>query len=153
MTHVSGYLRHDSWSSDVYHLRVFMMSSEKVSKALCITLSVLTKSQFQQHQEEQLPSAEPGFGVPQVEEGRKGGRRGKMPLPPTWDESEEHPPWLPSAPWKIDGDPDYVPGDGKHWKTIREALADFDNDTIDGWKDEIQTQLLVVRFSNILRKE
>ena len=84
--------------------------------------------------------------MPEENEKRRGRQGRKTPLPPVWDESEERPPWLPSAPWKIDGDPEYVPGDGKHWKRIRQVLVDFDNDTIEAWKDEIQTQLLVVRL-------
>jgi len=37
-------------------------------------------------------------------------------------------------------------GNGKHWDRCREMLTKFDTENIESWKDEIQTQLLVVRF-------
>ena len=73
-------------------------------------------------------------------------RKMRRSEPPEWSTSNDYPSWLPSAPWKIDGDPDHIPGDGKHWEHTRKLVEDFDNETITGWKDEIQTQLLVVRL-------
>jgi len=72
-------------------------------------------------------------------------RQFRRSVPPEWSVVNDYASWLPSAPWKIDGDPDHVPGDGKHWEHARELVEDFDDATITGWKDEVQTQLLVVR--------
>ena len=59
------------------------------------------------------------------------------------------PTWLPSDPWKTfsDLDSDTTPTPGKsdqHLERCRELIKKFDSTTINGWKDEIQTQLLVV---------
>jgi len=35
--------------------------------------------------------------------------------------------------------------EGAHWTQSRAALDKYDNAILDGWKDEINTQLLVVR--------
>ena len=98
-------------------------------------------------QHEQRPS-QPRRHFPRPEETvRSEARRPQRPVPPGWSESNDYPSWLPSAPWKIDGDPDDVPRDGKHWEKARKLVEDFDDATITGWKDEVETELLVVRLS------
>jgi len=94
--------------------------------------------------EREAPSSERvDLPVPEQNQRRKA-HRYRRPVPPGWNEWTRYPSWLPSAPWKIEGDPDEVPGDGKHWESARKLVEDFDAATVAGWKDEVQTQLLVV---------
>ena len=99
-----------------------------------------------QHNQAPPPSSAPVDSVPEENPGSDA-HRSQRPAPPGWTESKGYPSWLPSAPWKIDGDPDDVPGDGKHWESARKLVEDFDAATVAGWKDEVETQLLVVRLS------
>ena len=72
--------------------------------------------------------------------------RHRGPFPPGWNVENDYPPWLPSAPWMAEEGPEEVPKDGEHWERARKLVEDYDAGTIAGWKDEVQTQLLVVRL-------
>jgi len=68
----------------------------------------------------------------------------------TKDDPVIRPPYLAEDPWKSSGEPEPL-RDGKHWRKCRETLTKFDLETTDTWRDEIQTQLLVVSGASNFR--
>ena len=57
---------------------------------------------------------------------------------------QSFPPWLPSPPPKLEEED--APTDGSHWDKVKKMLVRFDTSVANDWKDEIQNQLVVVRF-------